>query len=351
MAEQRRKVKANGLKNKDQRGEYRELNRKIQQQIRRDKTSFITNKCAEVENDSVSGNTKDMYKHIKALTSKPVPRLNVLKDENGTILTEVEEIKSRWKQYCEKLYASQEDKAEEEDGVESEDTDSEPEILMSEVNQAMKRLKNGKSPGIDNKQAELLKESEGEGVAIIHRLCNKIWHSKEWPDDWKKAVFLPLPKKGDTRECANNRTIALISHASKVLLHIIAERIRNHLENELPPEQAGFRRGRGTRNQIGNLRNLMEKNREFQQPLYLCFIDYSKAFDCVRHRQLWRIMKEMGFSEHVTDLIRSLYHNQEATVRTESGDSEWLTIGQDVRQGCILLSPYLFNIYAEYIMI
>ena len=93
----------------------------------------------------------------------------------------------------------------------------------------------------------------------------------------------------------------------------------------------------------------MEKNREFQQPLYLCFIDYSKAFDCVRHRQLWRIMKEMGFSEHVTDLIRSLYHNQEATVRTESGDSEWFTIGQGVRQGCIL-SPYLFNIYAEYIM-
>ncbi|XP_072019722.1 uncharacterized protein [Amphiura filiformis] len=162
LADQRRKVKANGLKNKDQRGEYRELNRKIQQQIRRDKTSFITKKCAEVEKDSVSGNTKDMYKNIKALTSKPVPRLNVLKDENGTILTEVEEIKSRWKQYCEKLYASQEDNAEEEDGVESEDTDSEPEILLSEVNQAMKRLKNGKSPGIDNIQAELLKESEGK---------------------------------------------------------------------------------------------------------------------------------------------------------------------------------------------
>ncbi|XP_072022451.1 uncharacterized protein [Amphiura filiformis] len=127
-----------------------------------------------------------MYKNIKALTSKPVPRPNVLKDENGTILTEVEEIKSRWKQYCEKLYASQEDNAEEEDGVESEDTDSEPEILLSEVNQAMKRFKNGKSPGIDNIQAELLKESEGEGVAIIHRLCNKIWHSKEWPEDWKR---------------------------------------------------------------------------------------------------------------------------------------------------------------------
>ena len=142
---------------------------------------------------------------------------------------------------------------------------------------------------------------------MINKLFNKIWRTKKWPEDWKKAVFLPLPKKGDTRECANNRTIALISHTSKILLHIIAERIREHLESELPPEQAGFRKGRGTRNQIGNLRNLMEKNFEFQQPLYLCFIDYSKAFDCVQHSKLWTIMTEMGFSPHITELMRSLY--------------------------------------------
>ena len=129
----------------------------------------------------------------------------------------------------------------------------------------------------------------------------------------------------------------------------MAERIRNHLKNELPPEQAGFRKGRGTRNQISNLRNLMEKSREFQQPLYLCFIDYSKAFDCVQHKKLWMIMSHMGFPAHIIQLIQSLYEDQEATVRTENGDTEWFTIGQGVRQGCIL-SPYLFNIYAEYIM-
>ena len=245
-------------------------------------------KCAAVERDSVAGNIKDMYKSIKVLTSKPVPRLNVLKDENGNILTKDIEIKSRWKQYCEKLYATQEDEEEDRIEIEDIDVDSEPDILLSEVNLAMKKLKNGKSPGIDNIQAELLKDSDEEGIKIIHRLCNKIWITKEWPADWKKAVFLPLPKKGDTRECANNRTISLISHASKVLLNVIVERIRDHLEKELPPEQAGFRKGRGTRNQIGNLRNLMEKNMEFR-PLYLCFIDYSKAFDCVLHKQLWRI--------------------------------------------------------------
>jgi hypothetical protein len=93
----------------------------------------------------------------------------------------------------------------------------------------------------------------------------------------------------------------------------------------------------------------MEKSREFQQPLYLCFIDYSKAFDCVQHKHLWKIMRQMGFPSHIIQLIQSLYQDQEATVRTENGDTEWFTIGQGVRQGCIL-SPYLFNIYAEYIM-
>ena len=263
LADQRRNVKSQGLKNKDQCSEYSELSRRIQRQIRRDKTSFINMKCAAVERDCRTGNAKDMYKGIKDLTSKPVPRLNVLKDENGNILTEDIEIKSRWKQYCEKLYASQEDEAEEADLTNIEDNnivDNEPDILISEVIHAMKKLKNGKSPGVDNIQAELLKESDEEGVEIIHRLCNKIWIRKEWPADWKKAVFLPLPKKGDTRECANNRTISLISHASKILLNVIVERIRDHLEKELPPEQAGFRRGRGTRNQIAKMRNRWKKH-------------------------------------------------------------------------------------------
>ena len=118
--------------------------------------------------------------------------------------------------------------------------EEDPDILLSEVEQAIKRMRSGKSPGFDNIQAELLKESGTEGVEVIYRLCCKIWKIKEWPEDWKKAVFLPLPKKGDTRECGNNCTISLISHASKVMLHIIAERIRLKLESESPQEQAGL---------------------------------------------------------------------------------------------------------------
>ena len=121
------------------------------------------------------------------------------------------------------------------------------------------------------------------------------------------------------------------------------------MNDELPYVQAGFRKGRGTRDQIANIRWIMEKAREFQKNIYFCFIDYAKAFDCVDHNKLWKILKEMGIPDHLTCLLRNQYAGQEATVRTGHGTADWFQIGKGVRQGCILL-PCLFNLYAEYIM-
>ena len=121
------------------------------------------------------------------------------------------------------------------------------------------------------------------------------------------------------------------------------------MNRELPNVQAGFRKGRGTRDQIANICWIMEKAREFQKNIYLCFIDYAKAFDCVDHNKLWKILKEMGIPDHLTCLLRNLYAGQEATVRTGHGTTDWFQIGKGVCQGCIL-SPCLFNLYAEYIM-
>ena len=140
--------------------------------------------------------------------------------------------------------------------------------------------------------------------------------------------------------------IALISHANKVLLRIIQRRLEVFLIPELPIEQAGFRRGRGTRDHIANLRWMMEKAREHQRYLYMCFIDYKKVFDCVDHEGLCVILRDMEVSVHLMVLLRRLYTNQEATVRTEFGETDNIDIGKGVRQGCIL-SPQLFNIYAE----
>ena len=121
------------------------------------------------------------------------------------------------------------------------------------------------------------------------------------------------------------------------------------MNHELPDVQTGFRKGRGTRDQIANIRWIIEKAREFQKNTYFCFIDYAKAFDCVDHNKLWKILKEMGIPDHQTCLSRNLYASQEATVRTRQGPTDWFQIGKGVRQGCIL-SPCLFNLYAEYIM-
>ena len=143
--------------------------------------------------------------------------------------------------------------------------------------------------------------------------------------------------------------IALISHTSKVMLKILQARLQQYMNCELPDVQNGFRKGRGTRDQIANIHWITEKAREFQKNINLCFIDCAKAFDCVDHNKPWKILKEMGIPDHLTCLLRNLYAGQEAIVRTGHGTTDWFQIGKGVHQGCIL-SPCLLNLYAEYIM-
>ena len=127
------------------------------------------------------------------------------------------------------------------------------------------------------------------------------------------SVSIPIPKKGNAKECSNYRTIAFISHASKVMLKILQVRLQQYVNRELPNVQAGFRKGRGTRDQIANICWIMEKAREFQENIYFCFIDYAKAFDCVDHNKLWKILQQMGIPDHLAYLLRNLYVGQEAT--------------------------------------
>ena len=144
-------------------------------------------------------------------------------------------------------------------------------------------------------------------------------------------------------------SIALISHASKVMLKILQARLQQYVNHDLPAVQAGFWTGRRARDQIANIRWIMEKAREFQKNIYFCLINYAKAFDCVDHNKLWKILKEMGIPDHLTCVLRNLYAVQEATVRTGHGTTDWFQIGKRLPRGCIL-SPCLFNFYAEYNM-
>ena len=147
----------------------------------------------------------------------------------------------------------------------------------------------------------------------------------------------------------NIQTTALISHASKVMLKILQGRLEKYVNHKLPDVQVGFRKGRGTREQIANICWIIKKEREFQKNIYFCFTDYAKAFDCVDHNKLWKILQEMGIPDHLTCLLRNLCAGQKATVRPGHGTTDWFQIGKGVCQGCIL-SPCIFNFHAEYIM-
>ena len=164
-------------------------------------------------------------------------------------------------------------------------------------------------------------------MKVLHSICWQIWKTQQWPQDCKRSVFISIPKKGNAKECSNYCTIALISHASKVLLKISQARLQQYTNHELPDVQAGFRKGRGTRDQIANICWIIRNARELLKNIYFCFIDNAKAFDCVDHNKQWKILKDMGIPDHLTCLLRNMYAGQEATVRTGHETTDWFQIG------------------------
>ena len=157
-------------------------------------------------------------------------------------------------------------------------TDLEPDILECEVKWALESITMNKASGGDGIPVELFQILKDDAVKLLRSICQQIWKTQQWPQDWKRSVFLPIPKKGNAKECSNYHTFALISHASKGMPKILQARLQQYVNRELPGVQAGFRKGRGTRDQIANIRWIMEKAREFQENIYFCFIDYAKAF-------------------------------------------------------------------------
>ena len=156
-----------------------------------------------------------------------------------------------------------------------------------------------KASGGDGIQVELFQILKDDGVKVLHSICQQIWKTQQWPQDWKRSVFIPVPKKGNAKECSNCGTITLISCASKVMLKILQARLQQYVNCELPDVQAGFRKGRGTRDRIAKICWIIEKARKFQENIYFCFINYNRAFDYVDHNKLWKILQEIGIPDHL----------------------------------------------------
>uniref|UniRef100_W5MYU0 Reverse transcriptase domain-containing protein n=1 Tax=Lepisosteus oculatus TaxID=7918 RepID=W5MYU0_LEPOC len=285
VADQRRAAKATG-----DRDEARRLNAEFQRAARKDKEAYWDQRCKQMEEDCRKGHTRNLFAPVKKIRTYFTARKGAIKDKNRKVLTGQQCIRSRWREYTEELYASTSDPETPHDIP----VKMEPAILEP----------NNKAPSIDCIPEEMLRPVPPVAIKAI---CQKIWETSRWPKDWKRSVFIPLPKKGDARDCCNYCTIALIRHASKVLLKIIEQSLHPIIEAELPESQAGFKRGRGTSDHITNLRWITEKCHEYQKNVYICFIYYSKAFDFIKHDKLW---KALGY----------------------------------------ILSPFLFNLFAEIIM-
>ena len=225
--------------------------------------------------------------------------------------------------YTEELYKKDLNDPDNHDGV---ITHLEPDILESEVKWALGNITVNETSGGDEIPVELFLILKDDAVKVLHSICQKIWKNQQWPQDWKRSVFISIPKKGNTKEFSNNCTIAFISHTSKVILKIFQARLQQYVNWELPDVQAKFRNGKGTIDQSTKIHWIIEKVGEFQWNIYFCFIDYAKTFDSDGHSKLWKTLQEMGIVDYLTCFLRNLYAGQEVTVRTRHGTIDWLYI-------------------------
>ena len=176
--------------------------------------------------------------------------------------------------------------------------------LESEIKWALGSITLSKVTGADGITVELFQILKDDAVKVVHSKCQQIWKTYQWPQDWKSSVFVSIPKKCNAKNCSNCCTIAFISQASKAMLKIIQARLQQCVNWEHPDVQAGFIKGRGTRDRISSILWITEKARDIQKNNYFCFIDYVKAFDCVDHNKLWNFFQEMGIADHLTCLLR-----------------------------------------------
>ena len=328
--------------------EYQELKREIKSKVRRDKEAWLEAECAKITQSNVQRKSKEMFQQIAKISYKKFQATNqCVNNKKGETLTETEDILARWHEYGKTLF--EKTLPDPKDSSIPSTYEPEPEPLLSEVRAAIKQLKNGKSPGLDNIPGEILKSTGESGIVALHLLCCKIWTTCQWPTDWKLQEFVMLHKSGSIKDCGNYRTIALISHASKILLIILLNRMKPKVEAELSDCQAGYRSNRGTTDMLFTLQILIEKVRNTDQEAFITFIDYSKAFDSVSHIHLFHTMMKLGFPHHIVSLLAALYNDQKATIRWCNQNCNPFDIERGVRQGCIL-SPHLFSIYTEQVM-
>ena len=336
LMEERRRVKSTDLT------KYQELNKIIKYNCKAAKEEWLNDQCDEIEK---ARNTARIHEKIKELTGKKrTVSSQCIKNKDGKLLMEEEEIRSRWEEYIEQLYHDDRKlKPSFKNGNEG------PKILKEEVAAALKAMKKKKAAGPDDIITEMLATAGEVGIERTTELANIMYESGKLPDELCKSIFIAIPKKAGTTDCEAHRTISLISQFTKVVLRVLLIRARSKFRLQSSEEQYGFKEGCGCRNAIFILRMLSERCIEMQKDLYVCFIDYEKAFDNVRHSELFESLEKLGLDGKDLRLFSEIYWNQSATVRVNGKIGNWIKILKGARQGCVM-SPDFFNVYGEEVM-
>ena len=334
----------------EKRKHYVALCKLVRQSVKKDKEKWWDENMAAMEEDLRRCRQGDFFKKLKRLSGSKTRPPDTILDEVGQPLQRNEDKLARWRRHFQDVLnvenaVAAEVLAEVEDNG---DTDT-PDVTREEVVKAVRRLQNGKAAGDDRIVAELLK-SGGETVIVwLTELIEEVWRTRKVPQDWRNATLIPLFKKKDRTQCNNYRGISLLSVPGKVLTLILLERLQAIIEPQLLETQCGFRKGRGTVDQIWVVRQVVERATEYRTPVFMCFVDLTKAYDSVNRQAMAAILREYGVPRQLVAIIEELHSETWCQVRSAGDTSERFEVTTGVRQGCVL-SPLLFNCFLDKIL-
>jgi endonuclease/exonuclease/phosphatase family metal-dependent hydrolase len=331
--------------------EYKEKDRQMKLSVREDKRQWTQEKAEMAEKAAENGRSKELYGIVKQLTGQGMRQVAAGKSKAGEPLKNKKARQERWKEHFQEVLnrdAPENPPERGEERREELEIPTDPPSLQ-EIQEAVKALKNRKAPGVDQITAEMLKADVEVTSKKLKDLFEIIWEKEEVPTQWNKGLICKIPKKGNLQECRNWRGITLLTQVSKVLSKILISRIQKGVDDSLRKEQAGFRTGRGTVNQIFILRNILEQVNEWNATMHTHFVDFEKAFDSIHRDSLWIIMQQFGIPLKLVKMVKTLYKDFQCAVIDANETTDWFPVTTGVKQGCCM-SGFLFLLAIDWVM-